>query len=238
MVEASVERLQKILARAGFGSRRQCESIIEQGRVTVDGQVARLGQQVDPSSQEILVDGVPVLSLPGMVYYLLNKPRGVVCTARDPEGRKSVLELVPSEPRVFSVGRLDMDTEGLLILTNDGMLAQLLTHPRNQVPKEYLVQTRAGVTKREIARLKAGVELEDGLCVPTRVAQLGKNLLRITLTEGRNREVRRLFGALGLGVERLARTRIGKLSDPGLPPGEWRSLTPEEVRSLSMLGPR
>ena len=154
---AEGERLQKVLARVGFGSRRVCEDLIEDGRVTVDGEVAVLGRRVDPDNDEVAVDGVPVSVRPGLVYYLLNKPRGVVATASDPQGRPTVLDLVPREPRVFPVGRLDADTEGLLILTNDGELAHRLTHPSFGVEKEYLVELDGIPTAGQLRKLRDGV---------------------------------------------------------------------------------
>src|SRR2546430_5190042 len=159
---AEGERLQKILARAGFGSRRAAELLIAEGRVTVDGAVARLGQRVDTEHARVEVDGVPVTVRDGVVYYLLNKPRRVVTTARDPEGRPTAVDLVPTEPRVFPVGRLDYDTEGLLVLTNDGDLAQLVTHPRHGIEKTYLAEVSGVPSRATIRALREGVTLEDG----------------------------------------------------------------------------
>ncbi|HEX8770268.1 MAG TPA: pseudouridine synthase, partial [Acidimicrobiales bacterium] len=153
------ERLQKVLAAAGFGSRRVCEDLIAEGRVTVDGDLALLGRRVDVESAKVAVDGVPVSVRPGLVYYLLNKPAGVVATANDPQGRPTVVELVPDEPRVFSVGRLDTDTEGLLLLTNDGDLAHRLAHPSFGVEKEYLAEVEGKVTPAQVRRLREGVVL-------------------------------------------------------------------------------
>jgi 23S rRNA pseudouridine2605 synthase len=222
------------LARAGFGSRRACEELIESGRVLVNGVPARLGQRVDPDRDALVVDGAPVGFLPGLVYYLLNKPLGVVTTAHDPEGRKTVLALVPSEPRVFPVGRLDIMTEGLLILTNDGEFANLLAHPRHGVEKEYLAEVNGEPTPAELRRLREGVEIEPGvITAPAKVARRGPELLRVVVTEGRYHEVRRMCEAIGHPVRRLARTRIGALVDHRLAPGSWRSLTLDEVRALS-----
>src|SRR5215211_358346 len=166
---AEGERLQKVLARAGFGSRRAAEELIAGGRVTVDGAVARLGQRIDPERTHVEVDGVPVPVRDDVVYYLLNKPRRVVTTARDPEGRKTAVDFVPDEPRVFPVGRLDYDTEGLLVLTNDGELAQLVSHPRHGVEKAYLADV-AGVPSRATLRtLREGVALDDGPAPPAGV---------------------------------------------------------------------
>jgi 23S rRNA pseudouridine2605 synthase len=230
------ERLQKVLARAGFGSRRACEELIGAGRVTVDGEVATLGRRVDPSSDHIEIDGVAVPTAPGLVYYLLNKPAGVVTTASDPEGRPTVVNLVPATPRVFPVGRLDYDTEGLLLLTNDGDLAQGLTHPSRGVEKAYLAEVEGVPGRAALRRLREGVLLDDGPTAPAsvRVAQSvpGGAALEIVIHEGRNRQVRRMCEAVGHPVRRLVRTRIGPLVDRRLAPGLWRPLAPAEVRAL------
>jgi len=231
-VTAEGERLQKVLARAGFGSRRACEELIEAGRVVVDDSVAVLGQRVDPARDHVAVDGVPVSIQEGLVHYLLNKPAGVVTTASDPRGRPIVVELVPEEPRVFPVGRLDADTEGLLILTNDGELAHRLTHPSFGVEKEYVAEVQGRPSRASVRRLRDGIELEDGITAVARVAVVAPNVLRIVIHEGRNRQVRRMCEAVGHPVLRLVRTRIGSVTDRRLPPGRWRSLTPAEVRDL------
>lgn len=237
--EPTTERVQKVLARAGFGSRRACEDLIAAGRVTIDGVVAVLGDRVDPSTTTLAVDGVAVPTRPGLVHYLLNKPTGVVTTAHDPQGRPTVVGLVPATPRVFPVGRLDVDTEGLLLLTNDGDLAQLLTHPRHGVEKTYLAEVEGVPAPASVRRLREGVELDDGPTAPARAAvvQAGDgphatSALEITIHEGRNRQVRRMCDAVGHPVRRLVRTRIGPLHDARLAPGEWRTLTPGEVRAL------
>lgn len=237
------ERLQKVLARVGFGSRRACEVLIEAGRVTIDGAVARLGDRVDPERQRVAVDGAPVVTRPDLVHYLLNKPLHVVTTARDPEGRPTVLELVPSEPRVFPVGRLDFETEGLLVITNDGELTQLLTHPRHGVEKTYLAEVDGTPSPATLRALKDGIDLDDGPTAPARVALVqehaGRAALELTIHEGRKRQVRRMCEAVGHPVRRLVRTRIGPLHDERLAPGEWRTLEPMEVRGLyaAALGP-
>jgi len=221
-----------VLARAGLGSRRTCEELVAAGRVTVDGSVAELGQRVDTSTQNVAVDGVPVPVAPGLVHYLLNKPAGVVTTASDPQGRRTVLDLVPEEPRVFPVGRLDYDTEGLLVVTNDGDLAQLLTHPSHGVEKEYLVEVDGAPSPGSLRTLRQGVELEDGRTAPATVGVVAPGVLRIVVHEGRNRQVRRMCEAVGHPVRRLVRTRIGPLADRTLAPGCWRSLSSDEVRAL------
>ncbi len=229
---ASGERLQKVLSRAGYGSRRRCELLIEAGRVTVDGEVARLGRRVDPESAHVAVDGAPAPTAPGHVYYLLNKPAGVITTADDPQGRTTVVSLVPDEPRVFAVGRLDLATEGLLILTNDGDLAHLLSHPSHGVLKEYLAQVHGDPSPAAIRRLREGVLLEDGMTAPARVSRVEPGLLRIAIHEGKNRQVRRMCAAVGHEVIRLVRTRIGPVADTTLAPGTYRELTNAEVRRL------
>ncbi len=225
-------RLQKVLARAGLGSRRACEELIADGRVTIDGVEATLGDRVDPEVAKIEVDEVPIGVRPGMVHYLLNKPAGVVTTADDPQGRPVVVDLVPSEPRVFPVGRLDLDTEGLLLLTNDGDLTHRITHPSFGIEKEYLAEVEGEPSRGALRRLREGVELDDGPTHPATVGQVGPSLLRIVIHEGRNRQVRRMCEAVGHPVRRLVRTRLADLTDPGLAPGEWRDLTTDEVRSL------
>lgn len=227
------ERLQKVLARAGFGSRRVCEILIDSGRVKVNGGVAELGRRVEVDSDVVEVDGVPVGILPGLVYYLLNKPEGTVTTASDPEGRPTVLELVPETPRVFPVGRLDAATEGLLILTNDGVLGQLLSHPSHGIEKEYLAEVEGSPSQGAVRTLREGVELEDGRTSPARVSLAAAGVLRIVIHEGRNRQVRRMCDAVGHPVRRLVRTRIGPLADRRLAPGQFRELSLDEVRELT-----
>ena len=228
------ERLQKVLARVGFGSRRVCEEIIADGRVTVDGVVAELGRRVDVSDQIVAVDGAPVGVKPALVYFRLNKPAGVSTTADDPQGRPTVVAMVPDDPRVFPVGRLDGETEGLLMLTNDGQLTHHLTHPSFGVEKEYLAHVRGTPSRAAIRQLRDGVELEDGPTARARVTAVEPDLLRITIHEGRNRQVRRMCEAIGHPVKRLVRTRIGPLTDPRLPPGQWRTLERAEVRALEV----
>ena len=226
------ERLQKVLARVGVGSRRVCEELIADGLVRVNGDVAVLGRRVDPASDHITIDGVPLSVQPGLVYYLLNKPIGVVSTASDPEGRPTVVGLVPETPRVFPVGRLDAATEGLILLSNDGELAHHLTHPKFGVDKEYLAEVEGAPVPGTVRRLREGVVLDDGPTAPARVAVVAPNVLRIVIHEGRNRQVRRMCEAVGHPVRRLIRTRIGPISDRTLAPGSWRHLTSAEVRAL------
>jgi len=226
------ERLQKVLARVGIGSRRVCEDLIAEGRVRVDGDIAVLGRRVDPETALIEVDGAPVGVRPDLVHYVLNKPAGVVTTANDPQGRPTVVGLVPDEPRVFPVGRLDADTEGLLLLTNDGELAHRLTHPSYGVEKEYVAEVEGLPTRAVLRHLREGVELDDGPTAPARATLIDPSVVRLTIHEGRNRQVRRMCEAVGHSVVRLVRTRIGPLADRSLAPGTWRELTGDEVRSL------
>ncbi len=238
-VEGGPQRLQKVLARVGLGSRRACEELIADGRVTVDGEPAVLGQRVDPARDRIELDGVALPVLPGLVHYVLNKPVGVLTTADDPHGRRTVVSLVPDSPRVFPVGRLDADSEGLLILTNDGDLAQRLTHPSFGVEKEYLAEVDGVPAAGALRRLRQGVELDDGMTAPATVGVVAPGVLRIVIHEGRNRQIRRMAEAVGHPVRRLVRTRIGPLTEHGLAPGQWRPLTLSEVRDLaSAAGPR
>lgn len=231
-IEHEGERLQKVLAANGLGSRRACEELIADGRVSVNGTIAPLGRRVELGRDHIAIDGVPLRITPGLVYYLLHKPAGVVSTSSDTHGRPTVVDLVPAEPRVFSVGRLDLDTEGLLILTNDGDLAHQLTHPSFHVEKEYLAHVQGEVTKGQLRTLRDGVELEDGRTAPAGVSQISPGLLRIVIHEGRNRQVRRMCAAVGHPVLRLVRVRIGPLADRALKPGEWRPLSHEELTQL------
>ncbi len=229
--EESRERLQKVLARAGIASRRASEEMIQAGRVTINGQIAALGDKV-ADSDRIELDGIPVLRDPNLVHYLLHKPRDVVSTASDTENRQTVVDLVPSTIRVYPVGRLDADSEGLIILTNDGDLTHRLTHPSFGVPKEYLVHVE-GIPQRSALRsLREGIRLEDGMTAPAQVSMPDQGLLKITIHEGRNRQVRRMCAAIGHPVVRLVRVRIGPITDSSLTAGSWRELTNEEVRSL------
>src|ERR1019366_2514237 len=230
---------QKVLARIGLGSRRACEELIADGRVTVNGDAVELGRRVDVEVDVVALDGVPLPVLPGLVHYLLHKPAGVVTTAHDPFDRPTVMALVPGEPRVFPVGRLDADSEGLLILTNDGDLAQRLTHPSFGVEKEYLAEVEGVPSAGALRSLRQGIELDDGMTAPATVGVLSPGVLRIVIHEGRNRQIRRMTEAVGHPVRRLVRTRIGPLTERGLGPGEWRPLTLGEVRDLAgSAGPR
>jgi 23S rRNA pseudouridine2605 synthase len=231
------ERVQRLLARAGYGSRRASEELIVQGRVTLNGTVAVLGDRADPAEDELRVDGLAVNLDPNVRYYALNKPKGVVTTMRDPQGRSDLRSLLPSEgPRVFPVGRLDRDTEGLLLVTNDGDLANGLLHPRFGVEKEYLAEVEGLPTSAQLGRLRRGVELDDG---PARARSAriagtaaGRAAVRLVMTEGRKREVRRMLAEVGLPVRRLVRLRVGPIRLGGLAPGKLRDLTHDEVLAL------
>lgn len=221
-----------MLARAGLGSRRVCDDLIADGRVTVNGEVAILGARVDAEEDTIEVDRARIGVREGLAYYLLNKPRGVVTTASDELGRPTVVELVPAEPRVVPVGRLDADTEGLLLLTNDGDLTHRITHPSFGVEKEYLAEVEGEPSRGAIRQLREGVELDDGTTAPAKVSLSSPSLIRMVIHEGRNRQVRRMCEAVGHPVIRLARIRVGPIRDAQLAPGAWRELTQDEVRAL------
>jgi 23S rRNA pseudouridine2605 synthase len=223
----------KVLARAGVASRRRCEELIAEGRVAVNGEVVGLGAQLDVRHDIVTIDGAFVPLAPDAVYYALNKPAGHVTTAHDPQGRPTVVELVPAEPRVVPVGRLDLDTEGLLLLTNDGELTHRLTHPSFGVEKEYLAEVEGTPSRGALRRLREGVELDDGPTAPAKVASVAPNVVRIVIHEGRNRQVRRMCAAVGHPVRRLVRVRIGPIVIGTLAPGQWRALDPAEVRELA-----
>ncbi|MAW92659.1 MAG: MFS transporter [Acidimicrobiaceae bacterium] len=229
---ATTEKLQKVLARLGVASRRAAEEMILEGRVQVNEEVATLGQRITSTTDLVVVDGVQISIKPDLVYYLLYKPVDVISTASDPQGRKTVVDLVPDKPRVFPVGRLDRETEGLLLLTNDGDMTHRLTHPSFGVPKEYFVSVSGKVSRSALRSLREGVELEDGKTAPAKVSEVEKGLLRIVIHEGRNRQVRRMCAKVGHPVNRLIRTRIGPITDRKLVPGSWRALTMEEIRNL------
>jgi 23S rRNA pseudouridine2605 synthase len=230
------ERLQKVLAHAGVGSRRAVEDLITKGRVRVNGDRAVLGRRVDISNDVVEVDGRVVPLRTDLVYLLLNKPAGVVTTASDPHGRPTVLEVVARPERIWPVGRLDVDTEGALVLTNDGDLTQRLTHPSYGIHKTYLAEVAGGVGVGALRRLRRGVLLEDGPTSGARARVVGSvpgsSLVELEIAEGRNRQVRRMLEAVGHPVRRLVRTGVGPLMLGRLKSGTFRRLSAEEVRAL------
>ncbi len=235
--EPQGERLQKILAAAGIGSRRQCEELIRMGRVEVDRKViTELGYRADPLRQKITVDGTPIRR-ERPLYYAVYKPDGVVCTNRDPTGRPRAIDLVPEkESRLFTVGRLDLHSEGLILVTNDGELANRLTHPRFGLPKTYLVQV-AGEPQREVlARLLRGIHLAEGIARASSIKVKRKHrqstILEIVLKEGRNREIRRILAKVGHKVQRLKRIAVGPIRLGKMLPGDARPLTRQEIAAL------
>jgi 23S rRNA pseudouridine2605 synthase len=230
------ERLQKYLARAGVASRRHSEILIAEGRVRVNGQVVtEMGTQVGLNDR-VSVDGKVVIAAPALVYYALNKPTGYVSTASDERGRPTVLDLVPSDERVYPIGRLYMDSEGLILLTNDGDLANRLTHPRHEVEREYRVLVEGSPEEEAIRTLRSGVQLDDGTTSPARVERLGnegeRSWLRLVIHEGRKRQVRRMCEAVGYRVIQLIRVRIGPIHLGQLDVGKARALSAAEVDSL------
>jgi len=240
--EAPHPRLQKILAAAGLASRRQAEIWIREGRVTLNGRVVReLGTRADPTKDSIRIDGKRIGHAERMVCLLLNKPRGFLSTCADPQKRPTVLDLIPSvRERVYPVGRLDFNSEGLLLLTNDGELALAVTHPRNQCRKTYRVKVRGVPSEEVLGRVGRGIVLEGRRTLPARVRKIrseANTWLEISLTEGRKNQIRQVFQRVGHPVLKLRRIAIGAISDRGLAPGAWRPLTEEEILVLKG-GPR
>ncbi|MBD2846804.1 rRNA pseudouridine synthase [Paenibacillus sp. IB182496] len=237
-----MERLQKIMAQAGVASRRKCEALIQAGKVQVNGEtVTELGFKADPKD-DITVGGKPIKH-ERKLYLMLNKPKGVITSASDPQGRKIVADYLKGiKERVYPVGRLDYDTEGLLLLTNDGEFANLLTHPSHHVPRTYLATVRGVPHGSKLEKLAAGIKLEDGMTAPAEVEYHDVSpddkhaTIAITIHEGRNRQVRRMFEAIGHPVSRLKRVRIGDLGLANLQRGKFRHLTPQEIKALQSSG--
>ncbi len=232
-----MERLHKFLSRAGVASRRRCEELIAAGRVKVNGETVSLpGIKVDPEHDRVEVDGRPVTLPQGHVYWLLNKPAGYVSTVRDPQGRPTVVDLVHQAQRLYPVGRLDQDSEGLLLLTDDGELTQRLTHPSYEHEKEYQVLVKGRPTQSTLQRLRSGVELEDGVTSAADVtvtrSEAGGTWLRFVIHEGRKRQLRRMGDAVGHPVIRVIRVRMGPLRLGDLEPGRYRPLTAQEQTEL------
>lgn len=231
------ERLQKIIAQAGIASRRAAETLILEGRVTVNGAIAELGMKADPQTDHVKVDGKLITRREPKVYYLFYKPSGVVTSLSDPEGRPTVKNFFSGiRLRVFPVGRLDYDSEGLLVVTNDGDFANLLAHPSHQAEKVYVVKIRGKIEEDALQRLRAGVRLEDGVTAPAKVKRIrsaeSNCWVQIAIHEGRNRQIRRMFEQVGHPVTRLKRISIHGLTVGGLKPGQYRELSPEEVQHI------
>src|SRR5512139_114040 len=231
------ERLQKILARMGVASRRKAEDLIREGKVTVNGRPAVIGMSADLSRDHIKVEGKLLTRAEPKVYFLFNKPRAVVTSMTDPEGRTTVKDFFREvRYRVFPVGRLDYDSEGLLVITNDGDLAQSLLHPSKGIPKTYMVKVRGILTDRELERLRRGIRLPEGMTAPAKVKTLREaehnSWVEITITEGRNRQVRRMLEAIGHPVVRLRRVAIDGLLLGDLKPGTYRPMRPDEVERI------
>lgn len=233
---ATTEKLNKVLARAGIASRRACEDLIRQGRVRVNGHPARIEDRVDASTDTIMVDRQTLPKAPRKLYIMLHKPRGYVTTVSDPQGRRTVTDLVQLPQRLYPVGRLDYDSSGLLLLTNDGDLAQRLTHPSFHVPRIYLVSVRGDISPSVVEKLRRGVEIDDGVTAPAQVEvverALQQTLLRITLFEGRKRQIRRMCKAVSHPVVDLHRIGLGTLRVGDLAVGRWRHLRAKEVLDL------
>ncbi len=233
-----MERLQKFLARQGVASRRKAEEMILAGKIKVNGQtVTILGISIDPQKDKVEVEGKQLKKAPASVYFMLNKPRGYISSLSDPKGRKTIADLIePIKERVYPIGRLDYDSEGLLLLTNDGDLTLALTHPSHQVRKIYRVRVNGLPTDKKLAKLETGIPLEDGLTAPATVRFVdllkGNALLEISIQEGRNRQIRRMCEYIGHPVLRLKRIKIGDLALGSLKSGEYRPLTAKELKLL------
>ena len=231
------ERLQKILADRGLASRRKAEDLIREGRVTVNGKVAVIGEKADPEKDAIKIDGRRLSVSPEKMYVLFYKPKNVVTTVRDPEDRPTVMDLLAiPKPRLFPVGRLDYDAEGVILLTNDGDLAHQLAHPSHEVPRTYWVKVKGKPKKEELQRLSRGIRLEDGITAPCAIAPLreteGNTWVEMVLHQGKNRQLKRMWEKLGYPVLKLKRVGFGGLKLGSLQPGEYRLLRPEEVQKL------
>ena len=230
-------RLQKLLAQAGAASRRKAEELILQGRVTVNGRPAKLGDSADPQKDKIALDGQRLRLEGEKLYLALHKPRGFVTTMEDERGRRCVAQLVADVPgRVYPVGRLDKDSEGLLIMTNDGAFANAIAHPKSHVAKTYRVTLRPGVNEEQLVQISTGILIDGKMTAPAKARvleqQQGRAVVEIVLYEGRNREIRKMCEALGLEVARLKRTAVGPVRLAMLPQGRWRELSKEEVKAL------
>jgi pseudouridine synthase len=226
------ERVQKILARTGIGSRRKCEELIAEGRVSVNRIIIKLGDKADPEKDDIRVDNSRILRAEAKKYYAVNKPRGIVSTLSDPEGRLTVAQFVPQKTRVYPVGRLDRDAEGLILMTNDGELANRLMHPRYETPKTYQVTLTGKITQEQVQKLRKGVRVQGRIVGIERVAIHTPSNVEITLHEGRKHIVKRLFRKIGHTVARLKRTQVANIKLKDLPSGQYRELTSAELAGL------
>ncbi len=232
-------RLQKFLSECGVASRRKSEELIEQGAVRVNGQVASIGDKINPKSDTVTVKGKKIIKQKSHTYIMLHKPRGFITTMSDERDRKCVAELIKDVPgRVYPVGRLDKDSEGMLLCTNDGEFANAMTHPRKHVPKTYRVTVRPGITQEQITELTTGIVINDRMTAPAEIRVVtreeGRVVLEIILYEGRNRQIRKMCEAVGLEVARLKRTAVGSVKLGMLKQGDWRDLTEDEVRKLML----
>lgn len=237
----SEDRLQKLISRSGLMSRRAAEKIISEGRVTVDGKIiSEVGAKANPEKNKICVDGIELQFDEEKIYLLLNKPRGILSAAKDERGRKTVIDLLPGiSERVYPVGRLDLNSEGAILLTNDGDLMNELLRKKSAVEKIYRVKISGEITEEKLNLLRNGIELDDGLTAPAKVNLLGRGknsaTVEISIHEGRNRQVRRMFSAVGCDVKKLRRINFAGLTLENLEPGKFRRLTPEEIRRLKKL---
>lgn len=236
-------RLQKYMADNGIASRRKCEEMIEQGHVKVNGNRARIGDKVDPKRDRVSVNGKKIEAQKKLKYILLHKPRGYITTMQDEQGRKCVAELVSDVGmRIYPVGRLDRESEGMLLMTNDGAFSNAMTHPRRHVPKTYRVTIRPSITDEQINAFHNGIEIDGRMTAPAGLRVIekteGRVVCEVILYEGRNRQIRRMFEELGIDVARLKRTAVGSVKLGMLAPGKWRELTEEEVRKLMLAAER
>lgn len=233
-------RVQKVISGAGLMSRRAAEEAIRRGRVAIDGEAAVLGDRVDVAAQQVTLDGVPLPVNPDLETHLLYKPAGVISSASDPQGRRTVVDLVAAGRRLYPVGRLDYESEGLILLTNDGDLANRVTHPRYGIVKRYVALIAGSPGNADIRRLTEGIDLDDGPARALSAQVVGRQgaqtMVEMTMGEGRNREVRRMFEALGYDVVSLVRTAIGPITDRSLKPGQSRRLSAAEIRDLLASG--
>jgi pseudouridine synthase len=225
-------RINKYLANAGVGSRRNNEQAIRDGKVTLNGRPAELGEFIDPAKAKIKFNGVLITHQPRLVYFMLNKPLGIISSVKDEHGRKTVVDIVKSKDRIFPVGRLDYNSTGLIILTNDGDLMLKLTHPRYHLPKKYFVEVKESLQQNQLDAMQKGVRLEDQVTLPAEVRRLGKNKFEIVLYQGIKRQIREMCITLGLTVVTIHRTDIGPLNIGELQPGAFRNLTSKEVAML------